>query len=88
VGEALAPFREDVLIATKFGFKFEGGRQNGLDSRPAHIKEVADASLKRLKTDRLDLFYPPRRPERADRGCGGNGEGPDPARQGQAFRAV
>ena len=45
------------MIATKFGFKFEGGKQSGLDSRPAHIREVADASLKRLKTDRIDLFY-------------------------------
>src|SRR6186713_219510 len=57
VGEALAPFRDEVVIATKFGFKFEGGKQAGLDSRPAHIREVADASLKRLKTDRIDLFY-------------------------------
>jgi aryl-alcohol dehydrogenase-like predicted oxidoreductase len=46
-----------VVIATKFGFAFEGGKQSGLDSRPAHIREVADASLKRLKTDRIDLFY-------------------------------
>jgi aryl-alcohol dehydrogenase-like predicted oxidoreductase len=57
VGEALAPVRDQVVIATKFGFKFEGGKQAGLDSRPAHIREVADASLKRLKTDRIDLFY-------------------------------
>src|ERR1700704_1381081 len=57
VGEALAPFRDQVVIATKFGFKFEGGKQSGLDSRPAHIREVADASLGRLKTDRIDLFY-------------------------------
>ncbi len=57
VGEALAPVREQVVIATKFGFKFEGGRSAGLDSRPAHIRDVADASLKRLKTDRIDLFY-------------------------------
>ena len=57
VGEALAPVRDRVVIATKFGFKIEGGKQAGLDSRPAHIKEVADASLKRLKTDRIDLFY-------------------------------
>jgi aryl-alcohol dehydrogenase-like predicted oxidoreductase len=57
VGEALGPVRDQVLIATKFGFKFEGGKQAGLDSRPAHIREVADASLKRLKTDRIDLFY-------------------------------
>jgi aryl-alcohol dehydrogenase-like predicted oxidoreductase len=57
VGEALAPVRDRVVIATKFGFKFEDGKQAGLDSRPAHIKAVAEASLKRLKTDRIDLFY-------------------------------
>ena len=57
VGEALAPFRDQVAIATKFGFRIEGGKQSGLDSRPAHIKEVAEASLKRLKTDAIDLFY-------------------------------
>jgi aryl-alcohol dehydrogenase-like predicted oxidoreductase len=57
VGEALAPFRDQVIIATKFGFKIEGNVQKGLDSRPAHIKEVAEASLKRLKVDAIDLFY-------------------------------
>jgi len=57
VGEALAPVRDRIVIATKFGFKFEGGKQAGLDSRPAHVREVADAALKRLKTDRIDLFY-------------------------------
>src|SRR6201988_3154020 len=57
VGEALAPFRRSVVIATKFGFKIENGKQAGLDSRPEHIKEVAEASLKRLKTDVIDLFY-------------------------------
>jgi aryl-alcohol dehydrogenase-like predicted oxidoreductase len=57
VGEALAPFRRNVVIATKFGFKIESGKQAGLDSRPEHIKEVAEASLKRLKTDVIDLFY-------------------------------
>src|SRR5437868_6374081 len=57
VGEALAPFRDQVVIATKFGFKIENGKQVGLDSRPEHIKEVADASLQRLKTDVIDLFY-------------------------------
>ncbi len=59
VGEALAPFREKVIIATKFGFKIDPntGKQAGLDSRPEHIKEVAEASLKRLKTDVIDLFY-------------------------------
>src|SRR6201995_199383 len=59
VGEALAPFRKQVAIATKFGFKIDPvtNKQAGLDSRPEHIKEVADASLKRLKTDVIDLFY-------------------------------
>jgi len=57
VGEALAPFRKQVVIATKFAFKIENGKQAGLDSRPQHIKEVAEASLKRLKTDVIDLFY-------------------------------
>jgi aryl-alcohol dehydrogenase-like predicted oxidoreductase len=57
VGEALAPVRDRVVIATKFGFKIENGKQAGLDSRPAHIKEVAEASLKRLKIDVIDLFY-------------------------------
>src|SRR5438067_11121163 len=57
VGEALTPFRTEVKIATKFGFKIENGKQAGLDSRPDHIKEVAEASLKRLKTDVIDLFY-------------------------------
>jgi aryl-alcohol dehydrogenase-like predicted oxidoreductase len=58
VGEALAPVREQVVIATKFGFQFdETGKQAGLNSRPEHIKQVADASLKRLKTNVIDLFY-------------------------------
>ena len=59
VGEALAPFRDQVVIATKFAFKIDPttGKQAGLDSRPEHIKEVAEASLKRLKTDVIDLFY-------------------------------
>jgi aryl-alcohol dehydrogenase-like predicted oxidoreductase len=59
VGEALAPFRGRVAIATKFGFKIDPntGKQAGLDSRPQHIKEVADASLQRLKVETIDLFY-------------------------------
>ena len=59
VGEALAPVRDRVVIATKFGFKFDPitSKQDGLDSRPKHIKEVAEASLKRLKVDAIDLFY-------------------------------
>lgn len=59
VGEALAPFRAQVIIATKFGFKIDPqtGKQAGLDSRPEHIQRVAEASLKRLRTDVIDLFY-------------------------------
>jgi aryl-alcohol dehydrogenase-like predicted oxidoreductase len=59
VGEALAPLREQVVIATKFGFKIDPntGKQVGLDSRPEQIKRVAEASLKRLRTDVIDLFY-------------------------------
>src|SRR5205809_3437289 len=59
VGEALAPFGGQVVIATKFGWKLDPqtGKEVGLDSRPEHIKEVADASLKRLKVDAIDLFY-------------------------------
>jgi len=58
VGEALAPMREQVVIATKFGFKIGSkGEQMGVDSRPEHIKEVAEASLKRLRRDVIDLFY-------------------------------
>ena len=90
VGEALAPFREQVVIATKFGFKLDPeqrSRSIGLDSRPEHIKEVAEASLKRLRTDVIDLFYQHRvDPERADRRRGGSGEGSDSGRQGEALR--
>jgi aryl-alcohol dehydrogenase-like predicted oxidoreductase len=57
VGEALAPFRGQVAIATKFGFRLVDGKQSGLDSRPEHVREVAEASLKRLKIDAIDLFY-------------------------------
>jgi len=57
VGEALTPFRKDVVIATKFGFHIEDGKQAGLDSRPENIKQVAEASLKRLKTEVIDLLY-------------------------------
>lgn len=56
LGEALAPFRKEIVIATKFGFDTKSGI-SGLDSRPEHIKQVAEASLKRLKTDVIDLFY-------------------------------
>jgi aryl-alcohol dehydrogenase-like predicted oxidoreductase len=58
VGEALKPLREQVVIATKFGWKIDAVRQTvGLDSRPQHIREVVEASLKRLRTDRIDLLY-------------------------------
>jgi aryl-alcohol dehydrogenase-like predicted oxidoreductase len=58
VGEALAPFREGVVIATKFGFGFNpAGTRYGLDSRPEHVKQVAEASLKRLKVETMDLLY-------------------------------
>jgi len=57
VGEALAPYRARVTIATKFGFRLVDGKQAGLDSRPEHIREVAEASLKRLKIDTIDLLY-------------------------------
>jgi len=58
VGEALAPFREDVVIATKFGFAFDAdGRQSGISSRPDNIRRAADGSLRRLKIDVLDLYY-------------------------------
>ena len=59
VGEALAPFRKRVVIATKFGFKLDPktGKQAGMDSRPEHIRDVVEASLKRLRTDVIDLLY-------------------------------
>ncbi len=60
VGEALAPIRDEVVIATKFGFDVDpatGARRNGLNSRPDHVRAVVDASLKRLRTDRIDLLY-------------------------------
>ncbi len=56
VGEALAPFRDKVAIASKFGFKIDGSTR-GLNSRPEHIKKVVEESLERLKTDRIDLYY-------------------------------
>jgi aryl-alcohol dehydrogenase-like predicted oxidoreductase len=90
VGEALAPVREQVVIATKFGFApgaEDTSRWSGLNSRPKHIKEVADASLKRLDVEIIDLFYQHRvDPEVPIRRCGRSGEGPDSGRQGQALR--
>jgi aryl-alcohol dehydrogenase-like predicted oxidoreductase len=57
VGEALAPYRDEVVIATKFGFKFQDGKQAGLDSRPEHIREAVEGSLRRLKIQTIDLLY-------------------------------
>ncbi|MEK1932296.1 MAG: aldo/keto reductase, partial [Pararhizobium sp.] len=57
VGEALAPFKNEIVIATKFGFRFENGKQAGLDSRPENIRKVAEASLKRLGVEVIDLLY-------------------------------
>src|SRR6186997_115474 len=57
VGEALAPFRKDVIIATKFGFDIQNGKMVGVNSHPEHIKKVVEGSLKRLKTDHIDLYY-------------------------------
>lgn len=57
VGEALLPFQDQVVIATKFGFNFEGGNQGRVDSRPEHIKKVVEGSLKRLKVEAIDLYY-------------------------------
>jgi aryl-alcohol dehydrogenase-like predicted oxidoreductase len=89
VGEALAPFREKVVIATKFGFKIDAnGKQAGLDSRPEYIKEVAAASLKRLKNNNIDLFYQHRvDPRRADRRRCRSRERTHPGRQGQTLWA-
>jgi len=59
VGEALAPFRDKVVIATKFGFNFDAdGKQSGLNSKPAHICEYVEGALKPLRTDAIDLLYP------------------------------
>ena len=57
VGEALAPFRKDVIIATKFGFNIEDGKMNGVNSRPEHIKKAVEGSLKRLQVEQIDLLY-------------------------------
>ncbi len=90
MGEALAPVREQVVIATKFGFDIDPGtgQQRGLNSRPEHIKEVAEASLKRLKTGVIDLFYQHRVDPDVPIEDVAGAEGTDPARQGQAFRIV
>ena len=91
VGEALAPGRQQVKIATKFGFAIDPktGKQSGMNSRPEHIRAVADAALKRLKTERIDLFYQHRvDPDVPIEDVAGAVKGADPAGQGQAFRLV
>lgn len=92
VGEALAPFRSQVVIATKFGFKptKEGEpRWNDLDSRPEHIKTGIEGSLKRLKTDVFEFVLPPPRgPQCAHRRGSRSSKRTDPGRQGQAFWLV
>src|ERR1044072_4735523 len=57
LGREMAGHRHEIVIATKFGWRFENGKAVGTDSRPEHVKEVAEASLRRLRTDRIDLFY-------------------------------
>ena len=89
VGEALAPVREQVVIATKFGFDLDGGNRGGLDSRPETIKRTVDASLERLRTDTIDLLYQ----HRVDRTVpieevAGHGEGADRGGEGQALRPL
>ena len=91
VGEALKPVRDQVVIATKFGFHIDPATDKpaGMDSRPEHIREVADASLKRLGVEVIDLLYQHRvDPERADRGRGRRRQGPDRRGQGQALRPL
>ena len=92
VGEALEPFRGQVVIATKFGFAADpsaDGKWTALDSRPEHIREVAEASLRRLRVDAIDLFYQHRvDPDGADRGRRRRREGPDRRGQGAPLRPV
>ena len=89
VGEALAPIRDQVVIATKFGWRIEDGKSVGLDSRPEQIRRVADASLQRLRTDVHRPVLPaPRRPRRAHRGRRRHRRRAGRRRQGPALRAV
>jgi len=87
VGEALAPLRNEVVIATKFGFRIQDGKQAGLDSRPAHIKEVAEASLKRLNIEAIDLFYQHRVTLKCPLKMLQEREGFNKGRQGKTLRA-
>ena len=89
VGEALEPIRDQVVIATKFGWDIQDGQSVGLDSRPEQIRRVAEASLKRLRTDVIDLFYQHRvDPGRADRGRRRHRRRADRRGQGEALRAL
>ncbi len=89
VGEALEPFRDDVVIATKFGFDIDlktGERGSGTNSRPEHIQQVAEASLKRLRVEAIDLFYQHRvDPAVPIEDVAGTAKRPDCRRQGQTF---
>ena len=92
VGEALLPFRGQVMIATKFAYELKPDGNPGwmrLNSRPEHIKEAAEGSLKRLRGDAIDLYYQHRvDPRGPDRRCRGSREGPHSARQGQTLRTI
>ena len=91
VGEALAPMRDQVVIATKFGFQIDSEddpHPAGLNSRPEHIKESVEGSLTRLEVDTIDLLSASRRSERAHRRRGGSGEGLDSGRQGEILRII
>ena len=89
VGEALEPFRKDVVIATKFGFDLGPGGSGGLNSRPERIRQVAEDSLKRLRIDAIDLFYQHRvDPNVPIEDVAGRGQGSDRRGQGQALRPV
>ena len=87
VGEALEPFRKNVVIATKFGHDFSHGRSSGLDSRPERIRKAAEGSLKRLRVEAIDLYYQHRvDPDVPIEDVAGAVKGSDRARQGQALR--
>jgi aryl-alcohol dehydrogenase-like predicted oxidoreductase len=89
VGEALKPFQNRVVIASKFGFDFQDGKAIGRNSRPEHIRQALDGSLKRLQTDTIDLYYLHRAdPNVPIEDVAGNGQRADPSGQGQTFRPV
>ena len=89
VGDAVAPFRNQVAIATKFGFQFDANaKETGLNSRPEHVQQMTEGSLRRLGVEAIDLLPAPRGPVRAHRRCRGRGEGPHPAGEGQVLRPL